>query len=48
VADETVLAEAMLRFLSEPSFATRLALAGRNSAEDFAVVKITKEYETLF
>ena len=48
VADETALAEAILRLLNEPSFATRLAQAGRKTVEDFAVAKITEEYERLF
>lgn len=48
VADETTLAEAILRLLKEPSLATRLAQAGRKRVEDFAVAKIIKEYEALF
>ncbi|MFC1980199.1 glycosyltransferase [Chloroflexota bacterium] len=48
VADEAALAEAMLRLLNDKGFATRLAQAGKKRAEDFAVAKIMKVYESLF
>jgi len=48
LANESALAEAMLRLLTDNDFATELAQAGRKRAEDFAVDKIVKQYEELF
>lgn len=48
VADEGALAESMLRLLNDKEFATKLAQAGRKRARDFAVEKITREYERQF
>lgn len=47
VADEEAMAEAILQLLNDKDFATKLAQAGRKWAEDFAVAKITKEYDQL-
>jgi glycosyltransferase involved in cell wall biosynthesis len=47
VADETALAEAMLRLLNDKSLSAKLAQAGRQRAEDFTLATIIKEYEAL-
>ena len=48
VANEGALAEAMLQLLIDKDFATELAQAGRKRAQDFAVQKITRQYEEAF
>ncbi len=48
VADETSLAEAMLRLLKHKNLAVKLAQAGRKRADDFTAAKIMKEYEANF
>lgn len=48
VADETAMAEAILRLINDKELATKLAQAGRKRAEDFAVKKIVQEYEAAF
>ena len=47
-ADEMALAEAMLRLLNDKDLSAKLAQAGKKRAEDFAMAKITEEYERLF
>ncbi len=48
VADETALAEAILRLLKDKKLAVKLAQAGTKRAEDFAITKIIKQYEAIF
>lgn len=48
IANELMLADAMLRLLTNRQFATKLARAGKERAEDFNMEKIEKEYEKLF
>lgn len=47
-ADETALAEAILRLLRDESLRKRLTEAGRRRVEDFRVEKIIAQYERLF
>lgn len=47
-ADESALAEAILRLLRDESLCKRLAEAGRQRAQDFRVEKIIAQYEEVF
>jgi glycosyltransferase involved in cell wall biosynthesis len=47
-ADTEALADAIIRLLSNPEMAQKLALAAKRRAEDFSVEKIVPQYERLF
>lgn len=47
-ADPEALAEAIIRVLTNPEMARKMALAGRQRADDFRAEKIVRQYEQLF
>jgi glycosyltransferase involved in cell wall biosynthesis len=47
-ADPTALAEAIVKMLKNPEMARKMALAGRQRAEDFRVDRSVQQYEKLF
>jgi glycosyltransferase involved in cell wall biosynthesis len=47
-ADPTALAEAIVKVLTNPKMARRMALAGKQRAECFRAEKIVRQYEQLF
>jgi glycosyltransferase involved in cell wall biosynthesis len=47
-ADPDALAEAIIKVLTNPEMARKMALAGKQRAEDFRVEKIVRQYEQLF